>query len=36
MTMLKIAEDCKPEVNPAEEFDVAFAARYVQGFAKVD
>ena len=36
MLMLKIAEDCKPESNPAGVFDVEFAARYVQGSAKVD
>jgi len=36
MLMVKVTADCKPESNPAEAFDVVFAARYVHGFAKVD
>ena len=34
--MVKVDEVNKLESNPAEEFVEAFAARYVQGFAKVD
>lgn len=36
MLIVKVAEDCKPESNPAGVFDVAFAARYVHGSAKLD
>jgi len=36
MLMVKVDEVNKLESNPAEEFVEAFAARYVQGFAKVD
>jgi len=34
--MVKVAEFCKPESNPAEEFVVEFAKMGVHGSAKVD
>lgn len=36
MLIVKVAEDVKPESNPPVVFAVVFAARYVQGSAKLD